>query len=54
VIDPKLLEILVCPRCRSSLTGTDELVCSDDSCGLVYPVRDGVPVLLIDGAGQPS
>ena len=47
-IDPTLLEIIVCPDCRSSLRleeadpAAPELVCQ--GCGLAYPVRDGIPV----------
>jgi uncharacterized protein YbaR (Trm112 family) len=59
IIEPSLLEILACPRCRSPLredTAASELVCTSADCGLAYPVRDGIPVLLIDEArgGQPS
>jgi uncharacterized protein len=52
-IDPALLEIIVCPACRAdlSLVG-EELVCQ--GCGLAYPVRDGIPVLLVDEARKPS
>jgi uncharacterized protein YbaR (Trm112 family) len=54
-LDPALLEIIVCPDCHGTLT-TDadqhELVCS--SCGLAYPVRDGIPVLLVDEARRPE
>lgn len=57
-IDPGLLEIIVCPACRSDLkvvgTGVDEteLVCQ--GCGLAYPVRDDIPVLLVDEARRPG
>ena len=56
-IDPALLEIIVCPDCRGELavvTGTDgtELVCQ--ACGLAYPVRDDIPVLLVDEARRPG
>lgn len=50
-IDPALLEILVCPQCRSALfvdVDTDELVCN--ACSLAYRVRDGIPVMLVDEA----
>ncbi len=50
-LDPVLLEILVCPDCKGSLTvaaDDEELVC--DSCGLRYPVRDDIPVMLVDEA----
>ncbi len=55
-IDPSLLAIIVCPDCRSSLRLEDgpppELAC--EGCGLAYPVRDGIPVLLVDEARSPS
>jgi uncharacterized protein len=53
-LDPALLEILVCPACRASLLADEaasELVCT--GCGLAYPVRDDIPVLLVDEARQP-
>jgi uncharacterized protein YbaR (Trm112 family) len=56
-IDPSLLEILACPQCRSPLRADDkagELVCTSQQCGLAYPVRDGIPVLLVDEARRPS
>lgn len=53
-IEPWLLEVLACPQCRSPLTlGADSMSCTDiagAACGLVFPVRDGIPVLLIDEA----
>lgn len=51
MLDPKLLEILVCPRCKGPLVLRDSppsLVC--EHCRLVYEVREGIPVLLIDEA----
>jgi len=54
-VAPELLEIIVCPACHGDLAlvedgpGPDpELICQD--CGLAYPVRDGIPVLLVDEA----
>ncbi|MBO3745072.1 Trm112 family protein [Streptosporangiaceae bacterium NEAU-GS5] len=52
-IDDWLLEILACPACKSPLRvspGADELACTNESCALVYPVRDDIPVLLVDEA----
>jgi len=52
-LDNWLLEILACPNCRSPLRADEEaseLVCSSAECGLAYPVRDGIPVLLVDEA----
>lgn len=52
-IDPALLEIIVCPACRADLTVEgEELVCG--GCGLAYPVRDDIPVLLVDEARKPA
>jgi uncharacterized protein YbaR (Trm112 family) len=54
-LDPALLAILACPNCRASLRVDDEageLVCT--GCGLAYPVRDDIPVLLVDEARKPS
>ena len=50
-LDPMLLDILVCPACKGSLTvdqDNDELIC--EGCGLIYPVRDEIPVMLVDEA----
>jgi uncharacterized protein len=52
-IDPALLEIIVCPSCHAKLNPEgEELVCT--GCGLAYPVRDDIPVLLIDEARKPA
>ena len=51
-IDPALRELIVCPACHAPLEdGTEELACT--GCGLIYPVRDDIPVLLVDEA-RPS
>lgn len=50
-IDPELLEILACPQCKGEirLTATgDGLVCA--ACRLLYEIRDGIPILLIEEA----
>ena len=54
-LHPELLEILVCPGCRSPLAvdaDSSELVCT--GCGLAFPVRDDIPVLLLDEARKPA
>nr|WP_125038897.1 Trm112 family protein [Nocardioides sp. LS1] len=52
-LDPALLEIIVCPACHATLAPTEtELVCT--GCGLAYPVRDDIPVLLVDEARKPG
>ena len=51
-IDPRLLEIIRCPDCRAELEPrASELICT--GCGLAYPIRDEIPVLLIDEARRP-
>ena len=50
-LDPRLLEKLVCPVTRTPLRydeAREELV--SDAAGLAFPVRDGVPVMLIEEA----
>ncbi len=52
-IDPKLLAILVCPMTRTPLrldAAAQELVA--DRAGLAYPIRDGVPILLVEAARE--
>jgi len=52
-VDPRLLAILVCPLTRSPLRydrTAQELV--SDSAGLAYPIRDGVPIMLIEEARE--
>lgn len=53
MIEPKLLAILVCPMTRTPLRldeAAQELVA--DKAGLAYPIRDGVPILLIEAARE--
>ena len=50
-VDPKLLEILVCPLTKGSLKydrEKNELV--SDQAKLAYPIRDGIPIMLIEEA----
>ncbi len=59
-IDPQVRDILRCPACRSTLRdavgpdGGAELVCTSPACGRAYPIRDGIPVLLVDEARRPG
>lgn len=51
LMDKRLLEILVCPLCKSSLhldAAKGELVCKADR--LAYPIRNDIPVMLVDEA----
>ena len=50
-IDPKLLEILVCPLTKGPLRydrAARELI--SEEAGLAYPLRDGIPIMLVDEA----
>lgn len=53
-LDERLLEILVCPDCRGDVEYKDRrkvIICQ--KCGLQYPVRDGIPVMLVEEAKAP-
>ncbi len=50
-IDPVLLEILACPVCKTAVKltpGKKGLKCA--KCGRVYPIRNDIPVMLVDEA----
>lgn len=54
-MDHRLLDILACPICKGPLVHlreADELVCRGDR--LAWPIRDGVPVLLVSEAREVS
>jgi len=51
MLDKELMEILACPKCKGAIRYNDKqdgLIC--DACKLEYPIRDGIPVMLIDEA----
>ncbi len=50
-MDPRLLQVLVCPLCKGPLKyepSDQELICKADK--LAFPIRDGIPVMLVDDA----
>lgn len=52
-VDPKLLELLVCPMTKEPLefnAANDELI--SRRAGLAFPIRDGIPIMLVDEARQ--
>jgi uncharacterized protein len=52
-LDPKLLEILVCPLTKGPLAydaGAQELI--SKQAGLAYPIRDGIPIMLAEEARE--
>ena len=63
MVDTELLKILACPACHGEIKLVQEtvdgkevekLVCQKSDCGLRFPVRDGIPVMLIDEAEKPG
>ncbi|MBI4832527.1 MAG: Trm112 family protein [Candidatus Lindowbacteria bacterium] len=51
MIDPELLAILACPKCKGDIhlnEKQDGLIC--DACKLMYPIKDDIPIMLIDEA----
>ena len=53
MIDQQLLDILACPACTAAVKFEGgKLVCT--ACGRRYPVRDGIPVMLVDEAELPA
>ncbi|MBI1742791.1 Trm112 family protein [Candidatus Acetothermia bacterium] len=53
-LSQELLKILACPACKAELLPTQEqwLVCR--GCGRKYPIREGVPILLISESSDPK
>lgn len=54
-VDKTLIDLLVCPACRSEIEYKDRrnvIICT--GCGLHYPVRDNIPVMLVDEATRPK
>ncbi|MCU0238644.1 MAG: hypothetical protein MUC29_04310 [Pyrinomonadaceae bacterium] len=52
-ISPELLEILRCPQCKSKVEikpDASGLKCVNVECALVYPIRDEIPVMLVEEA----
>ena len=56
-ISPELLEILRCPQCKSKVEidkAETRLKCVNPECSLVYPIRDEIPVMLVDEATKDA
>jgi len=53
MLDPKLLEILACPKCKGPVQPLQDHSALDcPTCGLRYRVEDGIPIMLIDEAAR--
>lgn len=54
-ISKELLDILACPKCKAPVIPKDDtLRCTNPDCRLVYPVRDGIPVMLVEEARKEN
>ena len=54
-VDSKLIDLLVCPACRAPIEYKDRrnlIICT--GCELQYPVRDSIPVMLVEEASMPK
>lgn len=54
-VDPGLIELLVCPACHGEIEYKDRrnlIICT--KCGRHYPVRENIPVMLVDEATMPE
>jgi uncharacterized protein len=54
-VDAALIQLLVCPACHGKIEYKDRrhlIICTE--CGLHYPVRDNIPVMLVDEATRPE
>jgi uncharacterized protein YbaR (Trm112 family) len=54
-IDPRLMELLACPACDDRppvRQDGDAIIC--DQCGRMYPIRDGIPEMLVESAILPN
>lgn len=50
-VDPELLEILACPNCKTPVVLVhDDSALKCETCRRVYPIKDDIPVMLIDEA----
>jgi uncharacterized protein YbaR (Trm112 family) len=55
-LNKELLEILACPKCRGAIKLVEKSIIYEETgfmcekCKLLYPIRDGIPVMLIDEA----
>ena len=53
MIDKALLDILACPACKSGVVLKDDrILCT--TCGRQYPIKDDIPVMLVDGSAQTT
>lgn len=52
-VSPELIDILRCPKCKSAVElkpDSSALKCTNAECSLVYPIKDDIPVMIIEEA----
>jgi len=55
VINKELLDIMACPECKHPVKEENNTIrCTNTACGLIYPIKDGIPVMLVDQASRPG
>ena len=51
MIDKELMEVLCCPKCKGDVVEQNEkIICQNLECRLRYPIKDGIPVMLVEEA----
>ncbi|MGH2785358.1 MAG: Trm112 family protein [Actinomycetota bacterium] len=55
-VDQQLLDILICPNCKGKVAyrASEQKIVCVGQCKYAYPVRDDIPIMLIDEAEKPS
>ena len=55
MISKELLDIMACPQCKAEVKLEGEkIICQNPQCGLRFPIRDDIPIMLIDEAEKPT
>lgn len=55
MLNKELLEVLACPKCKQNVSEEgDWIVCLSPTCRLRYPIKDGIPIMLVDQAVKPT
>ena len=53
-LDARLLEILACPACKGDVKQEGDTIVCVGECRRIYPIRDGIPIMLIEEATLPQ
>lgn len=52
-LDQRLLEILACPACKGEVRQVGDTIVCLGECGRIYPIREGIPIMLVEEAVLP-